>query len=132
MKPGGRLIIQVPKYNSFTGKVLLHEDVPRHLSAFTSKGLIAYIEKFGYRFERINTRCTVFNGSSFGSLQYITSIFLGRSQSETLLIIYNEKFKKENNLAKLDMYISNYLDIFLRKLDYWGQMTTVFKKLESS
>ena len=128
LKPDGRLIIQVPKFNSFTGKVLLHEDVPRHVSAFTSNGLIKYIVKFGYNLIRINTRCNIFYGSSHGIIRYALLKLQGRNQTEVLRSIYDRRMMKEDVLNAVDLHFSKYLDILLRRFDYWGQMTAVFKK----
>lgn len=129
LKPGGLLIVQVPKFNSFTGKFLIHEDVPRHVSAFTSSGLINYIEKFGFDLEKIDTTNPIYYGSSYGFLSYCTSIVKGSSQSEALRVIYGGQMGEANTVfMKLDMCMSKYLDRVLRKMNYWGQMTGIFKK----
>jgi len=129
LKPGGYLIIQVPKYDSFTGKILLHEDVPRHVTAFTSKWINSYIEKFGFRRVRNNTRCTVFWGSSQGFLIYFIWRLVGNSKDEALRAIYRtNRVNLDSSLAKVDLFLSKHLDKALRKLDYWGQMTSVFQK----
>lgn len=128
LKPSGSLIIQVPKFNSFTGKFLLHEDVPRHVSAYTSSSLIAYIKNFGFELEKIDTRNPIYYGSSVGFLQYFASRIKGESRPEALHTIYAERMNKQNKIMKLDMFMSKYFDKVLRKFNYWGQMTAIFKK----
>ena len=128
LKPGEIVIIQVPKYNSFTGKFLFHEDVPRHASAFTSTGLVKYIERFGFKLKKINTRCQIFYGNSYGFLYYASLLLRGKTQSEALLPIYKRGLLNETRLTKLDFKISLLLDVVLRRLDYWGQMTALFEK----
>ncbi|MGB3811108.1 MAG: class I SAM-dependent methyltransferase [Parvibaculum sp.] len=39
LKPGGRVIILVPNFNSIPARVMHHDDVPRHLTMFTRKTL---------------------------------------------------------------------------------------------
>ena len=128
LKPGGYLIIQVPKYNSFTGKFLLHEDVPRHVSAYTSYSLVSYINSFGFCLEKINTRCPVFQSSSRGFLLYYLSKLKGNDQNHSLQLIYRNQYDINSTLYKLDKKASRILDRFLRLADYWGQMTAVFVK----
>lgn len=128
LKPDGCLIIHVPKYNSFTGRVLLHEDVPRHVSAFTSNWIIDYVEKFGFELSELNTRCTVSNGSSRGFLCYPVLRILGRGRFEVLRAIYDSRGSRDGVINEIDRFLSTYLDMLLKRLNYWGQMTAVFKK----
>lgn len=60
MKLGGKIYIEVPSYNSFWSNLFglqwpSNNDIPRHLSHFTKKGLTCLLEKNGYqKTKRVN------------------------------------------------------------------------------
>lgn len=72
LKPGGRLVISVPNFNSlarrFFGKYWFHLDAPRHLFHFNPDILKKMIEKSGFKIEQL--RFEVLSGSITRSLAY--------------------------------------------------------------
>ncbi|MBS1868985.1 MAG: class I SAM-dependent methyltransferase [Actinobacteria bacterium] len=56
LRPGGRLVIAVPNRASWQaslgGDRWFHQDVPRHLTHFTPRGLSALLERCGFRVTR--------------------------------------------------------------------------------
>lgn len=132
LKPGGYLIVQIPKFNSFTGKLLFHEDVPRHVTAYSSDWINLYIQKFGFEVIRMNTKCTIFRGSSQGFLIYFFKRLIGKSRDEALKSIYGVDSENLSSISrKIDLFLSKLLDKILRRIDVWGQMTIIYKKVNN-
>jgi SAM-dependent methyltransferase len=56
--PGGRLVVAVPNLDSLQarigGDVWFHQDVPRHIMQFTSRGLKELVERSGFTLESIS------------------------------------------------------------------------------
>ena len=57
LAPGGRLVIAVPNLASWQARIggdrWFHQDVPRHLTHFTPRGLAALLERCGFRVARV-------------------------------------------------------------------------------
>jgi SAM-dependent methyltransferase len=126
---GGKLVLQVPKFNSFSGRFLRIEDVPRHVTAFTPAWLTAYLGRHGFRRVAINTRCDVFWGSSEGTLGYLYDRLRGKSADEALYALCgHDRDRSPSARRKLDSVFGWYFDRILKRLDAWGQMTLTFEK----
>ena len=128
LKPSGKLIIQVPKFNSFVSRILLCEDVPRHVSFYKLTWLINYIERYGFNVIKINTRCPIFYGSSQGFFRYFFMRLIRKDQLQASRNSFGLNSKKHGALYEIDLFLSKYLDKILRRIDYGGQMTVVFEK----
>lgn len=128
LKPDGLMIIQVPKYNSLLGRLFLHDDVPRHVSAYTSKWLPRHLERFGFNVERINTRCDVFYGSSAGLIEYFIDRFVKMDHRRALRSLCYVQRENRGGLQRIDRWLAKGVDPLLKGLDYWSQMTVVARK----
>jgi 2-polyprenyl-3-methyl-5-hydroxy-6-metoxy-1,4-benzoquinol methylase len=82
LRPGGRLIVQVPNLRSIYSRWAKQEDVPRHLYFFSSKTLRAYGRSVGLELERIAHTTDLFGGSGRGVLRLALVRALGRSTPE--------------------------------------------------
>lgn len=71
VKPGGRILVEVPRFDSFYSKIFrdkwFHLDVPRHLYHFEDDTLMPLLEKGG--FEVIEVKKYDFMYDSFGAVQ---------------------------------------------------------------
>jgi 2-polyprenyl-3-methyl-5-hydroxy-6-metoxy-1,4-benzoquinol methylase len=82
LRPGDRLIVQVPNLRSIQSRWALQEDVPRHLYFFSPKALPAYGRKVGLELERITHTTDLFGGSGRGILRLALFRALGHSVPE--------------------------------------------------
>lgn len=79
LRPGGRLIVQVPNLRSVWARLALQEDVPRHLYFFTPGTLRRYGEQVGLRLCRVHHTTDLCGGSGRGVLRLWLARALGRS-----------------------------------------------------
>jgi 2-polyprenyl-3-methyl-5-hydroxy-6-metoxy-1,4-benzoquinol methylase len=83
LRPGGRLVIEVPNYASWsrrlTGRHWLGLDLDYHLAFFTPQSLIALVRRHSFRVDRVNTFSMEY--STFISAQSIASRITGTDQS---------------------------------------------------
>lgn len=82
LKPGGRLIVQVPNLRSIWSRWALQEDVPRHLHFFTPRTLRAYGTAAGLELERVTHTTDLFGGSGRGILRLALVRSLGRDTDD--------------------------------------------------
>lgn len=64
LRPGGRLVVQVPNLRSLRGRFGRAEDVPRHLYFFSPGPLAAYGERVGLTLDGIDHVTDLFSGAS--------------------------------------------------------------------
>ncbi|MDP9270168.1 MAG: class I SAM-dependent methyltransferase [Chloroflexota bacterium] len=69
LRPGGRLILQVPNLRSIYARWALQEDVPRHLYFFEPRTLRRYGEMRGLKLARVHHTTDLFGGSGRGVLR---------------------------------------------------------------
>lgn len=71
VKPGGRILVEVPRFDSFYSKIFrdkwFHLDLPRHLYHFEDETLLSLLDKGG--FEVIEVKKYDFMYDSFGAVQ---------------------------------------------------------------
>jgi SAM-dependent methyltransferase len=79
LRPGGRLLVQVPNLRSIHSRWALQEDVPRHLYFFTPKTLRAYGRSVGLELKRIAHTTDLFGGTGRGVLRLALVRAVGRS-----------------------------------------------------
>jgi len=130
LKEDALLVVQVPKFNSYSARFLYHDDVPRHVSAFTSKWIVHYLAQFGFKVISINTKCTIWYGGFDTTFRYIFNRLLNKSVNEALYAIYNEKEGRNSRAWRIEFKIAKKVDKLLRLLNYWGQMTILLKKVK--
>ena len=82
LRPGGRLIVQVPNLRSIYARWAKQEDVPRHLFFFTEKTLRAYGQVSGLELTRLRHTTDLFGGSGRGVLRLALVRALGCSTPE--------------------------------------------------
>lgn len=82
LRPGGRLVLQVPNLRSIYGRYSLQEDVPRHLYFFSPGTLRQYGAAAGLRLDAVAHTTELFGGSGRGVLRLALVRALGRSTDE--------------------------------------------------
>ncbi|MBA2504686.1 MAG: class I SAM-dependent methyltransferase [Thermoleophilaceae bacterium] len=82
LRPGGRLIVQVPNLRSVYSRWAQQEDVPRHLHFFTPRTLRRYGAEAGLRLKRVVHTTDLFGGSGRGVLRLALVRTTGGSQAQ--------------------------------------------------
>jgi SAM-dependent methyltransferase len=83
LRPGGRLIVQVPNLRSLRGRFGRAEDVPRHLYLFSPKPLATYGRRVGLSIECVDHVTDLFSGASGrDTLRYWAARATGKSTEE--------------------------------------------------
>ena len=102
LRPGGRLIVQVPSLRSPRVRVGHLDDTPRHLYLFSPTTLRRYAEATGFEVERISGVTDLFSAGSGGCLQRLAARALGRTDRELALLLRQprrERFRHAPLLA---------------------------------
>jgi SAM-dependent methyltransferase len=79
LRPGGRLILQVPNLRSIQSRWAMQEDVPRHLYFFSVRTLCAYGITAGIPLRRVVQTTNLFGGSGRGVLRLLLMRAFGKS-----------------------------------------------------
>ena len=83
LKPGGRLVIEVPNFRSIRARLGRMEDVPRHLYFFTPRTLRRYGDPAGLELTAIRHVTDLFSGASGReAARYWAARALGKSTDE--------------------------------------------------
>ncbi len=102
LRPGGRLIVQVPSLRSARVRLGHLDDTPRHLYLFSPKTLRRYAEAAGLEVERISDVTDLFSAGGSGSLQRLAARALGHTDRELALLLREprrERFRRAPLLA---------------------------------
>jgi SAM-dependent methyltransferase len=136
LRPGGRLIIQVPSSRSLRVRVAHVDDTPRHLYLFSPKTLRRYAEAAGLEIERISDVTDLFSAGSGGSLRRLAARALGRTDRDLALLLRrprSERFRRAPLFAGVAA-AANVLDRvllptwLLRAAGLSGQIVAEFRK----
>lgn len=84
LKPTGRALVLVPNFNSIPGRLLRHDDVPRHLLMFTPRTLKRAATSAGLDVTRIVFSDDIFSGSTRGTLNFLWKLMRGETYDEIL------------------------------------------------
>jgi SAM-dependent methyltransferase len=136
LRPGGRLVIQVPNLRSIHSRWAKQEDVPRHLYFFTESTLRAYGERAGLELERVEHTTDLFGGSGRGVLRLALIRALGGSTDDFFEIWRTprrERFRHwpvRATLWTLTAAVERVLlaDWIVRALRVSGQIVVEFRK----
>jgi SAM-dependent methyltransferase len=79
LKPGGKLIVQVPNLRSISARFARREDIPRHLYFFTPTTLDRLGAAAGLSLRRVHHTTDLFGGSGRGALRLLYIRALGGS-----------------------------------------------------
>jgi 2-polyprenyl-3-methyl-5-hydroxy-6-metoxy-1,4-benzoquinol methylase len=82
LKTTGKAFVLVPNFNSIPARLLLHDDVPRHLLMFTKKSLRQAAKKAGLRVSAWHFGDDIFSGSTRGFLNYVFKLYKGEKLRE--------------------------------------------------
>jgi SAM-dependent methyltransferase len=97
LKPGGRLILEVPNFRSIRARVARMEDVPRHLYFFSPGTLRRYGDEAGLQLASVRHVTDLFSGASGReAIRYWTARALGKSTDDFYRIYRtprNERFR---------------------------------------
>jgi len=84
LKPGGRLVVLVPNFNSLPGRYMQHDDVPRHITMFTKATLYRLLDETGFQPTRFHCGQEVYSGTVRGALNYAFKLLNGESLSDVV------------------------------------------------
>lgn len=83
LRPGGRLVVQVPNLRSLRGRFGRTEDVPRHVYFFSPDPLAAYGRRVGLTLEGVDHVTDLFSGASGrDTFRYWAARATGKSTEE--------------------------------------------------
>lgn len=82
LKPGGRVIILVPNFNSLPARFMHHDDVPRHITMFTRKTLGRMLQEHGLQSTRWQCGQDVYGGSVRGWLNFLVKRLAGEDMGD--------------------------------------------------
>ena len=136
LRPGGRLIVQVPNLRSIHSRWALQEDVPRHLYFFSERTLRAYGDRSGLVLDRVLHTTDLFGGSGRGVLRLALVRALGRSTAEFFEIWRaprRERFRRWPALTVAWTFVSAIervllADRIVRAARLSGQVVAEFRK----
>lgn len=102
LRPGGRLLLQVPNLRSIQSRWARQEDIPRHLFFFTERTLGGYARRSGLMLDHVIHTTDLFGGSGRGVLRLLLLRLLGHPV-ETYFRMYTvprrERFERWPVLA---------------------------------
>lgn len=137
LRPGGRLIVQVPNLRSIHGRLAPMEDVPRHLFFFSPEPLTAYGRRAGLRLERVEHVTDLFSGASGReALRYWAARALGKSTGEFFRIYRTPRAERFRNWPLTSVVLTGaglvgrilIPDWLVRFARISGQIVVVFSK----
>jgi len=77
LKPGGAVLLLVTNINSISGRLLRHDDIPRHTTLFSRRTLSRMLRVAGFRPQACYYGNDIFNGSTRGVLNYLVKLAAG-------------------------------------------------------
>ena len=136
LKLHGRAFILVPNFNSIPGRLLRHDDVPRHLLMFTKRTFRDAAARAGFRVRRFVFGDDIFSGSTRGLLNYLWKLAHGEPLEEIVAqnrtpgrwvefanYLNNRKNDRMLVVDRIDIRLTPYLDRLVNKLGYGFIMT---------
>lgn len=136
LKKQGRAFVLVPNFNSIPGRLMRHDDVPRHLVMFTPDTFKRMAEEEGFRVVRTVFSNDIFSGSCRGVLNFLYKMLRGESLEE--IVAQNRqpgRWSEFSNCVngtlsnvmlkvdRFDIWLSQYLDHLVNKLGFGFIMT---------
>ena len=136
LRPGGRLIVQVPNLRSIHSRWAMAEDVPRHLYFLSPRTLEAYGVRFGLDLERVLHTTDLFGGSGRGVLRLALVRAIGRSTSDFFEVWRTprrERFRRWPLLTPMWTTVAALEEVLLtdwivRRAHLSGQIVATFAK----
>ncbi|MBF0495589.1 MAG: class I SAM-dependent methyltransferase [Deltaproteobacteria bacterium] len=77
LKPGGTIVLLVTNINSLPGRLMRHDDIPRHTILFSERTLTRMLQRTGFVSTRVMFNCRLFGGSNRGLLNYLVKLAAG-------------------------------------------------------
>jgi 2-polyprenyl-3-methyl-5-hydroxy-6-metoxy-1,4-benzoquinol methylase len=102
LKPGGKLVIQVPNLDSPVSRLPIKEDVPRHLYMYTPATLRKLGATASLKLDRVHHTPHLFGGHGRGGAQYGVSRIAGQSLDEYFEMLHltrPERFRRRPGLT---------------------------------
>ncbi|MFO7558536.1 MAG: methyltransferase domain-containing protein [Desulfobacterales bacterium] len=82
LKNSGTAVILVPNFHSIPGRLMRHDDIPRHVNMFTKKTFKKIAALTGFGIQRFIFDNDVFSGSVRGVLNYLLKLASGERLDE--------------------------------------------------
>jgi ubiquinone/menaquinone biosynthesis C-methylase UbiE len=137
LKPGGKVVLLVTNVNSIPGRIMRHDDIPRHTTLFSKSTITKMLKTTGFMVNKYYFGNDIFSGSTRGILNYLVKMLAGESWSD--IVAQNRtlgkwhKFSgqlrgKDSKLMRLvdraDIAMTPKLDDLLDKMG-WGFIITI-------
>jgi len=136
LRPGGRLIVQVPNLRSINARFARLEDIPRHLYFFSEKTLRRYGADVDLDLERLVHTTDLYGGSGRGVLQLALSRATGKSVDDFFDFYKTprrQRFARRpafatawTALAAFERVVLS--DVLVRTLRISGQVVAIYRK----
>ena len=82
LAPGGVLVVLVPNFFSIPGRIMRHDDIPRHTSLFTAGTLGRMLTATGFTVQDVDYNHVLFGGGTRGIFNYLAKRFAGERFDE--------------------------------------------------
>jgi SAM-dependent methyltransferase len=98
LRPGGRLVVQVPNLRSVNSRYARLEDVPRHLYFFSPKTLRVFAQRSGLALRKIHHTTNLYGGSSGRGVLRLALVRATGGTTDDFFALYRssrrERFKR--------------------------------------
>jgi 2-polyprenyl-3-methyl-5-hydroxy-6-metoxy-1,4-benzoquinol methylase len=92
LKPGGRVVLLVTNIKSIPGRIMRHDDVPRHTTMFSRCTITKMLELSGLQINKIHFGNDIFSGSTRGLLNYLLKMLAGEKIDD--IVAQNRRIDK--------------------------------------
>ena len=116
LKPGGRLVVLVPNFNSLPGRYMQHDDVPRHITMFTKRTLYRLLRDTGFKPTRFHCGQEVYSGTVRGLLNYLFK----HSNGEPLADIVAQA-RQPARWVEFCWQLHGRDNAWMKRVDHWDQ-----------
>jgi 2-polyprenyl-3-methyl-5-hydroxy-6-metoxy-1,4-benzoquinol methylase len=99
LRPGGRLVVQVPNFDSISSRCLFREDVPRHLHFYSRRAIDKFMAQNGLTIERVEYRDDVYEMSAVGLLTYLLYRLVNRPYTHQDVPTHYADFCRQRSLT---------------------------------
>lgn len=123
LKPGGRLVVLVPNFNSLPGRYMQHDDVPRHLTMFTKPTLYRLLRETGYRPTKFHCGQEVYSGTVRGVLNYAYKQLMGEPLSDIVA-----QARQPARWVEFCWHLHGKENEMMKQVDAWDQK--LYKRLD--
>ncbi len=116
LKPGGRLVVLVPNFNSLPGRYMQHDDIPRHITMFTKATLYRILGECGFEPVRYHCGQEVYSGTVRGLLNYLFKQLNGEPLSDIVA-----QARQPARWVEFCWHLHGKESAWMKRVDAWDQ-----------